>query len=369
MMAGTERREQLLQTLRIFSEANGPSGFEHELARTALEVLQPYGESYIDSLQNVYLERAGNSRDRVLVQLDAHLDEVGLIVQSVSPQGLLRILPLGSWVASNVPSHRFRVRNSEGKWIPALATSKPPHYMSDAERNSPIVFTAIQLDVGATSAEEISEKFKIRIAAPVVPDVDLFYDEKNDVLIGKAFDCRIGCTALVETLSSLAEEELACDVIAALSSQEEVGGRGAEVATRMTEPDLAIVFEGTPADDTFGSPDSQQTLLGKGPMLRHMDVSMITHPGFQRFALDLAEKEGIPVQEAVRSGGGTNGGIIHKMGGGIPTIVLGVPVRYIHTSYGIAKLYDLEKTADLAVALLKAINDDTYEEILAGDGL
>ncbi|NLW53978.1 MAG: M42 family metallopeptidase [Clostridiaceae bacterium] len=368
-MAGTERREQLLQTLRIFSEANGPSGFEHELARTALEVLQPYGESYIDSLQNVYLERAGNSRDRVLVQLDAHLDEVGLIVQSVSPQGLLRILPLGSWVASNVPSHRFRVRNSEGKWIPALATSKPPHYMSDAERNSPIVFTAIQLDVGATSAEEISEKFKIRIAAPVVPDVDLFYDEKNDVLIGKAFDCRIGCTALVETLSSLAEEELACDVIAALSSQEEVGGRGAEVATRMTEPDLAIVFEGTPADDTFGSPDSQQTLLGKGPMLRHLDVSMITHPGFQRFALDLAEKEGIPVQEAVRSGGGTNGGIIHKMGGGIPTIVLGVPVRYIHTSYGIAKLYDLEKTADLAVALLKAINDDTYEEILAGDGL
>lgn len=368
-MTSKETREQLLQNLRIFSEANGPAGFEHELAKTALKMLEPYGDSYMDPLQNVYMERAGNSHDRVLVQLDAHLDEVGLIVQSVSPQGLLRILPLGSWVASNVPSHRFRVRNSEGEWIPALATSKPPHYMSEAERNSPIDFSAIQLDVGACSAEEINVKFKIRIAAPVVPDVDLSIDSKNDVLIGKAFDCRIGCTALVEAINRLAEGNLSCDIIAALSTQEEVGGRGAEVSTRSINPDLAIVFEGTPADDTFGSPDSQQTLLGQGPMLRHMDRSMITHPGFQRFALDLAEKEGIPVQEAVRSGGGTNGGQIHKMGGGIPTIVLGVPVRYIHTPYGIAKLHDLEKTVELAVALLKSINDASYEEILASENI
>ncbi|MDD2426628.1 MAG: M42 family peptidase [Eubacteriales bacterium] len=368
-MNSKEKREQLLKNVRIFSEANGPAGFEHELAGTALQILEPYGETYIDPLQNVYMERSANSRDRVLVQLDAHLDEVGLIVQSVSSQGLLRILPLGSWVASNVPSHRFRVRNSVGDWIPALATSKPPHYMSEAERSSPIDFSSIQLDVGASSAEEISEKFKIRIAAPVVPDVDLYFDEKNDVLIGKAFDCRLGCTALMETVIRLEQEALSCDVIAALSTQEEVGGRGAEVSTRSIMPDLAIVFEGTPADDTFGSADSQQTLLGKGPMLRHMDRSMITHPGFQRFALDLAEREGIPVQEAVRSGGGTNGGQIHKTGGGIPTIVLGVPVRYIHTPYGIAKLHDLEKTIELAVALLKSINDDTYEEILAGKNI
>ncbi|HZJ90749.1 MAG TPA: M42 family peptidase, partial [Oscillospiraceae bacterium] len=129
-MTSKELRAQLVDTVRIFSEANGPAGFEHELAQTAGEILQPFGEAYLDNLQNVYLEREGNKHDRVLVQLDAHLDEVGLIVQSVSPQGLLRILPLGSWVTSNVPSHRFRVRNSEGEWIPALATSKPPHYMS-----------------------------------------------------------------------------------------------------------------------------------------------------------------------------------------------------------------------------------------------
>ncbi len=360
---------QLLETVRIFSESNGPSGFEHEVAETALELLQKFGVTYVDPFQNVYMERSGNSQDRVLVQLDAHLDEVGLIVQSVSPQGLLRILPLGSWVASNVPSHRFRVRNSEGKWILALATSKPPHYMSESERNSPVEFSAIQLDVGARSAEEIKEKFKIRIAAPVVPDVELRFDAQNDILIGKAFDCRIGCTALVETVSRLEEENLSCDLIAALSTQEEVGGRGVEVSTRSINPDLAIVFEGTPADDTFGSSDSQQTLLGRGPMLRHMDRSMITHPGFQRFALDLAENKGIPVQEAVRSGGGTNGGQIHKMGAGIPTIVLGVPVRYIHTPYGIAKMQDLEKTIQLAVALLKSINAESYKKILASDNI
>ena len=368
-MTSKELRAKLVDTVRIFSEANGPAGFEHELAQTAGEILQPFGETYLDNLQNVYLEREGNKHDRVLVQLDAHLDEVGLIVQSVSPQGLLRILPLGSWVTSNVPSHRFRVRNSEGEWIPALATSKPPHYMSEAERSKPVDFSAIQLDVGARSAEELRDKFKIRIAAPVVPDVDLFFDIENDVLIGKAFDCRLGCTALVETVSRLATEELGCDVIASLSTQEEVGGRGAEVATRMISPDLAIVFEGTPADDTFGSPDSQQTVLGEGPMLRHMDRSMITHPGFQRYALDLAAEKEIPVQEAVRSGGGTNGGVIHKMAAGIPTIVLGVPVRYIHTPYGIAKMHDLEKTIELAVALLKTISDESYEKILASENI
>ena len=113
---------------------------------------------------------------------------------------------------------------------------------------------------------------------------------------------------------------------------------------------MAIVFEGCPADDTFTEPYAVQTAFKKGPMLRFMDKSIICSPRYQRYALDLAEEKGIPVQASVREGGGNN----------VPTIVIGVPVRYIHTVYGIASIYDFEATVRLAVELVKSM---TAEQI------
>ncbi|MDD3418082.1 MAG: M42 family peptidase, partial [Eubacteriales bacterium] len=104
--------------------------------------------------------------------------------------------------------------------------------------------------------------------------------------------------------------------------------------------------------------------LGKGPMLRHIDRSMVTHPGFQRYALNLARERGIAVQEGVRSGGGTNGGLIHTEGKGIPTIVIGMPVRYIHTHYGWARLSDVEAAVELASALLLSFDADVMEKLI-----
>ena len=108
------------------------------------------------------------------------------------------------------------------------------------------------------------------------------------------------------------------------------------VTANTVKPDVAIVFEGCPADDTVVEPYMIQTAIRKGPMLRHIDQRMITHPRFQRYALDMAEAKGIPVQEAVRTGGSTNGAPIHLSGQGVPCIVMGLPVRYIHSHYGIA---------------------------------
>ena len=128
--------------------------------------------------------------------------------------------------------------------------------------------------------------------------------------MGKAFDNRIGCAAVVETLFRLHGRTLSNTVSATLSSQEEVGERGMTCVMHNVKPDVVICFEGCPADDSFEEEYMIQSALKKGPMLRHFDRSMITSPRFQRYALELARANDIPVQESVRKGGGTNGGTI-----------------------------------------------------------
>lgn len=356
-------RSELIRLITDYTEANGPSGFEHEIADKVEDCNRVYGKTDRDSLQNVYVRRQGNKGGRLLVQLDAHLDEVGLIVQSIKENGMLAVLPLGSWVAAHIPGQLFRVRTREGRWTAAIAASKPPHYLTEAEQKEGVRMEEIELDVGASSRAEVEEAFGIGLAAPVVPQVDCRYQEAHDLLLGKAFDCRLGCAAMTQTLGRLKGEELGVDVVAAYSAQEEIGGRGALVTARRIGADLALVFEGTPADDSFAPAGQGQTALGKGPMLRHLDRSMVTHPGFQRYALALAREQGIPVQEAVRSGGGTNGGLIHTSGAGIPTLVIGIPVRYIHSPHGWAKGADVEVAVDLAVALLRSFDGQTLEKL------
>ncbi len=288
--------------------------------------------------------------------LDAHSDEVGFMVHSIRPSGILRFVALGGWNVGALPSSKVLVRNAEGKWLPGIIAAKPVHFMSAAEKASSAAdISTLSIDIGALDAKDAVENFKIRIGEPIVPDVTLEYDNERDLLFGKAFDCRIGCAALIETLHRLKDEKLDVDVIGVLSSQEEIGERGMKVAVNHAKPQIALCFEGCPADDTFTEPYAIQTAFKKGPMLRYMDKSIICTPRYQRYALDLAEKKGLPVQASVREGGGNNGAIIHTSMDGIPAIVVGVPVRYIHTVHGITSVYDFEATVNLAVELVKSM--------------
>jgi putative aminopeptidase FrvX len=185
-----------------------------------------------------------------------------------------------------------------------------------------------------------------------------YHDAARGLLFGKAFDCRIGCAAMLEALHRLEGRELPCDVVAVLSTQEEVGHRGSQVAIHNVKPDIAIVMEGCPADDTFTEPYAIQTALGKGPMFRHMDVSVICAPRYQRWALDLAAKKGIPVQESVREGGGNNAATVQMTLSGAPAIVAGVPVRYAHSTDCISTEFDFEATVQMVIALLENIDAD-----------
>jgi len=356
--------KQTLQMIREFADAPGAPGFEDEVVKVARRYAASIGEMKEDFLRNLYIYRKENSGDKPVIMLDAHSDEVGFMVHSVKGNGCLKFVPLGGWNPKSLISNKVLVRNEDGEYIPGIIASKPVHFMTAAEKaNSNVDISNMVIDIGATSYEDAVNNFHIRMGEPIVPATKFDYDEKHDLMFGKGFDCRIGCAVMLEALRRLEGKELPCDVVAVLSCQEEIGDRGCKVTVNRVKPQIAVVLEGCPADDTFTDAYAMQTALKKGPMFRHMDVSAICAPRYQRWALELAAKKGIPVQESVREGGGNNASVIQTALTGAPAIVAGVPVRYIHSDNCITSYFDFEMTVQMVIALLENISPEMIQEI------
>ena len=213
-------KKTTLQMIAEISNANGVSGFEDDVVAAIVPYAEQVGETKVDRMRNVFIRRKENTGSRPVVQLDAHSDEVGFMVQAICPNGTLRIIPIGGWVSHNVPAHKVWVRTREGTYIPGVTASKPPHFMTEQERRSPLEFESITVDVGAVSREEAIAAYGVRIGEPVVPEVTFTYSEKTDLMVGKGFDCRLGCAAILETLRRLQGKPLDVDVVGACAVQE-----------------------------------------------------------------------------------------------------------------------------------------------------
>lgn len=346
-----------VKLIKTLSDVPGPSGFEDEVlnvVRAALDDICTFEE---DKVRNLYIYRKNHSGSKPVLMLDAHGDEVGFMVHSVKPNGTLRFVGLGRMDPRGLAASELLVRNVDGDYIRGIIGLRPPHF-SNGNNNTALDLQSFSIDIGARSAQEATEVFKIGIGEPVVPATVCNFDEKFGLFYGKAFDCRIGVAAMIETLRRLDGLELPFDVVGVVSSQEEVGDRGIKVAVNKVKPDIAICFEGCPADDTFTEPYAIQTALKCGPMFRYMDTSVICSPRFQRWVLQVAKEQDIPAQASVREGGGNNGAVINLAGSGVPVVVAGVPVRYIHSMAGITAYEDFENTAKLVSILAKELTPD-----------
>ena len=350
---------ETIQMLCKLADAPGASAFEDEVVAVARQYAAHLGTLEEDCLRNLYIHRKENTGDKPVIMLDAHTDEVGFMIHSIKPNGTLRFLPLGGWNKGSVMGTKVLVRNAQGEYLPGIVAAKPVHFQSAAEKaNANTELEDMVIDVGAISAQDAMDKFGIRIGEPVVPAVTCQYDEKRDLIFGKAFDDRAGCAVMLEVLRRLEGVELPCDVVGVLSTQEELGLRSAKVTVNRVKPAAAIVLEGCPADDTFTESYAIQTALKKGPMFRHMDRSLVCNPRFQRFVLDLAREKGLPVQESVRSGGGNNAAAVQTEHLGAPAVVAGVPVRYVHAPNCMATGFDLEATVQVVVEILKTLTPE-----------
>ncbi|MDE6442114.1 MAG: M20/M25/M40 family metallo-hydrolase [Clostridia bacterium] len=343
-----------LDLIERLCQARGTSGFEDEVVQIAKEYCKDFAKIEEDCMRNLYIRPYGSKGNRPLVMLDAHADEVGFMVQGIKPDGTLRFIPIGGWNEKCLPSSKVQVYTKHG-YISGVIAAMPPHLMTAEQRNAPISYSTLTIDVGATSDTEARE-MGVEVGAPVVPLSPFEYNSEYGILQGKAFDDRLGVAAMLICLKKLADEELDVDVIGIVSTQEEVGERGITAVMGRIKPHAAICFEACPADDTSAPSYMIQDKLRGGVMLRHMDLTVICTPRFIQFAKETAEDTGIKVQMAVRSGGGNNGAYIISANGGTPVIVSGIPVRYIHSFNCIAALEDVESNINFGLELCKKLN-------------
>lgn len=250
--------------------------------------------------------------------------------------------------------------------ITGVIGAKAPHILSPEEKNKPVTINSMFIDIEAFNKEEV-EFLGIRSGDPVVPysQFEMCFNSKQ--FMGKALDDRVGCAMIIEILNELNQYNHSGTVYGVMTVQEEIGIRGAGTSVSVIKPDLAIILDVTVATDTPDIPVDDvvsKTYLGKGPVICFFDASMIPHIPFRDFVTNTADECNIPYQIEIMPGGGTDAGKIHVYHQGVPSIVIGIPVRYIHDHIGIANIDDYHNALKLVIKLIEKLDVNTVRMLL-----
>jgi putative aminopeptidase FrvX len=344
--------------LALLSNAAGTPGNEQEVRKIIRQQLEGLVDFSHDKLGSLVC-RKRDKEELPKVMLAAHLDEVGFIVRYITNDGFVKFHNLGGWWGHVLLAQQVIIKTAKGD-VPGIIGAKPVHHLREEERKKVLDIKDMFIDVGAKDKQEAMEEFGILPGDHIIPHT-IFTAMRNSRLVsGKAFDDRVGIALFVDVIKALADQEHPNAIYGVGTVQEEVGMRGAETVVDQVNPDIAIVLEGSPADDLPGSnKDEMQGAVGQGPQIRLFDPTMITNRSLAQFVLETAEACNIPYQIAVRIGGGTDARQIHLHNMGVPTIVIGVAVRYSHSHVGILSLDDYENTLKLLVELLKRLDTET----------
>jgi endoglucanase len=337
--------------LEELSNAFGPSGCEDEVRRTLARALHgKVDELQTDALGNlIAFKRGTGPKPRLKVMVDAHTDEVGLMITRIEKNGLLGFRAVGGiderlLLAKGVVVGQDRIQG--------VILAPPSHLTKPEQRKQVIKIDQLVIDIGAASQDEAKGVVKVGDYATFDTRFQVLSQDGWRTVKGKAFDDRAGCAAA----AALAEEEYPADLYLSFSAQEEVGLRGARVAAFRIEPDLAFALEGTVCDDTPKKEDASPTSeLGKGPAITLMDHSFIADKRLVRLLTETAETEGIPYQFKQPGVGGTDAGAIHLTKAGVPSVAVAVPCRYIHAPVSLMSLNDFDNLVALMKATLRVL--------------
>jgi len=351
-----------LNVLKELSESFGPSGFEREVAAIVRREAQLYADEItFDKLGSMIAKKHGTD-DSLKVLLAGHIDEIGFVITGIDEQtGFLNFSPLGGWFDQVLLGHRVTVKTKLGA-VPGVIAAKPPHLLPQEERDKVVKKENMFIDVGATSKEIAENELGVRIGDPVAPWAQFTTTREGKIAIGKAFDDRVGAFVGLEVLRRLRAEKVQHPntVYFAATVQEEVGLRGASTVGNVIEPDIAFALEVDIAGDVPGIKRNEApSRMGRGPSILTFDTSMIPNQGFKSFLIETAEKEGIPYQLSALWGGGTDAAKFHLVKAGVPSIVIGVPTRHIHSHAAILDISDIEYTVKLVVAAIKRLDKQT----------
>ncbi len=335
--------------LKELSETPGVSGQEDQVRACVSEHLAPLvDELHTDTLGNLTGLKRGRDSSGRRVMLAAHMDEIGLIVTRLE-KGFLRFAPVGGVDLGALPAQEVTVHGRSD--LPGLIASRPPHVLSPAERETPFAQADLFIDVGL-DADTLAEFVSVGDFITVRRSTDRL---GNGHASGKALDNRVSVVVLLRALRLLQRRSHAWDIFAVVTVQEEIGLRGAKTAAFQVEPDVGIALDVTYAEQP-GASAEEALPMGSGPAI---GLGPNLHPVLRKLLVDTAERNEIPFTHEVLPGNsGTDAWAMQVSQSGIPTALISVPVRNMHTPVETVALKDIERSARLLAEAICELPDD-----------
>ncbi|MFA7283392.1 MAG: M42 family metallopeptidase [Candidatus Omnitrophota bacterium] len=336
--------------LKKILEAPGPSGYESPIAGIMQEELKK-------SCQEVRVDNSGNviarkGQGKVKVMLAAHMDEIGLMVKYITKEGFLHFIKLGGIDDRILPAQRVIVKSKKGDCLGIIGT-KPPHLLREDERKKPLKYEDMFIDIGCKDKGEAEKRVAVGDVVIFEPNAGVL---NGDLYYGKAVDNRIGCFALLKIMERI---NAGAEVYAVATTQEEVGLKGARTSSFKIDPDYAIAIDTNVAGDTPQVTERESALkLGEGVSITIIEASgrgLIVNEKMKDLLVGAAKENKIKYQLDVIEGGMTDGAIICMSREGVPTGVLAIPTRYIHSATGVFNIKDLEAAVELAVRSVESL--------------
>ena len=332
----------MLEMIKELCSLSGVSGREKDVRDYIIDKIKDYAEFSVDPLGNLIVFKKGRKEAENKVMLDAHIDEVGLIVTAITADGYLRFAKVGGIDTRVIIGRPVKVGDNA---VSGVIGIKPVHLVEKSAEADIPKNDSLYIDIGAENKEE-AEKV-IRIGDAVWFDSD-FIEYGDGFIKAKALDDRVGCAILIEMIRS----ELEYDAWFSFSVQEEIGTRGAQTAAYTVAPDYAIVVETTTAADISGVKDDKRVCVcGNGGVVSFMDRSTVYSRELFDKAFEIAEKNGIACQPKTFVSGGNDAGAIHKSRGGVKVLTVSVPCRYLHSPSCVIKYSDVEESLKLITAM------------------
>ena len=330
----------MLDLVKKLCLLDATSGDEGAVRNAIIEEIKDFCEYKIDNLGNIIAFKKGKNTPSRKIMLDAHMDEVGLIITSATADGFLKFSTVGGIDTGVLISRRVKINGN----ISGVVGLKPVHLCHGDEGKKLPKADDLYIDIGAKCKEEALSLVSLGDTAVMCGD----FIKTGDKILSKALDDSIGCAILI----SLIKEESEYDFYASFSVQEEVGLRGAKVSAFAVNPDFAIILEGTTAADIADVAEEKQVCnLGLGAAVSFMDRSTL----YDRELYNLALSSSIPCQSKRFVSGGNNAGAVHLSREGVRTVAISVPCRYIHSASSVADTKDIDSAYKLAKHLILKI--------------
>ena len=352
----TERLKQLLGELAAI---DGVAGHEQAVVARLKELFEPLCDDLqIDSYGNLFATVNGPEGGPTLM-ISAHSDEIGAIVKSIEPNGMIRFERIGGIVETLTIGRHIRIRGHRG-----VVGVKAGHIQTPEERGRAPGFRELYIDMGYETADEV-RALGIGVGDAIAYDEPMVELANRDRVAGKALDNRVGCAILVHLAERLRNAALGCTVYLVVTVQEEVGLRGAQMATHRLNPTAAIVVDTVPSG---GTPDVDfyrdlSMRIGLGPVVPVSSGGggrgFLANPAMRDFLVDSAEKAGVPIQQAVFIGGNSDAAAVHLVRDGIPTGVVNIARRYSHSPVEMLDIRDAIGAVDMLEAAATSFNAET----------